>query len=159
MTVFGRRTSKGGLGTLKHPCSADSGARKSHCVKAASGSRWRIGATPHFAGEFQRVRAANVGLRPHCAQHRPPPALKTTSPSTTSRIRAATPAAALAPQARPSAPASSPRSRRCARMRSMSSDSSMLAITSKRPPQRTHCSSVLRRATCRSHDILGRNLE
>jgi hypothetical protein len=30
--------------------------------------------------------------------------------------------------------------RRCARIRSISSGSSMLAITRKRPPQRAHCS-------------------
>jgi hypothetical protein len=35
---------------------------------------------------------------------------------------------------------SSPRSRRCARMRSISSGSSMLAINCRRPPQRAHCS-------------------
>ncbi len=36
--------------------------------------------------------------------------------------------------------ASSPRSRRCASIRAMSSGSSMLAITFKCPPQRAHCS-------------------
>ena len=35
---------------------------------------------------------------------------------------------------------SSPRSRRCVRIRSISAGSSMLAITLSRPPQRTHCS-------------------
>jgi hypothetical protein len=35
---------------------------------------------------------------------------------------------------------SSPRSRRCARIRSINSGSSMFAITFKRPPQRAHCS-------------------
>ncbi len=68
----------GGIGTVEAadrnfeaPCSAGSGARNSHCVKAASGSRAESASPPGFAAGFQRANGPDGRFSPHRAQHRP----------------------------------------------------------------------------------------
>ena len=112
-------------------------ARKSHCVKAAAdrgaesaiepdftrscarqGARWTLPASPRAALPATRART-----------HEP---LDDWNQNSDACGGARAPSDAVGG-------ASSPRSRRCASIRSLSSGSSMLAITFNRPPQRTHC--------------------
>jgi hypothetical protein len=91
------------IGISNDPCALAAVACNGHIVKAAGGSRRRIGLTPHGTGVSARRRwqwapSASPSAAP------PPARTKEHEPSTISRFKTATPAEALAPQARPSAP-------------------------------------------------------
>ena len=125
------------------------GARKSDCVKGPVRSRRRITSTTRFSASSRHADAADglSGLAARSTARRS--RLSTRVPPTISRSAdqnsSACGGGARAPNEAVRA-SSSPRSRRCARICSMSCGSSILAITRKRPPQRAHCSISTRRA-------------